>query len=712
MFSMQLQACCTYCCNRAQRFSTLLYFLGVLWLGQPDAAFAYVVTELSAFARHGQVFLTWKNPAVYNLQYNLYRSDEPITSAAQLNSSTYRGFVRDHSGKNVRKSTLKNKDIYLVITENEAALSSDRGLYVATTTANGVFYYAVTVTDLTTGNEDKTIIPGSNALTYGIMETIAKPQPVLQTITNQSNGDISYEYVIWGDNHSSPVWPAFNNVGSYGYMFTLQKRGNYEGQPLFVQFADQSPIKKISDDLCSNCNMLQPDDWMPNGSNTYWIGYNNSYNMYVPNYENPKVSSGFVHTFTQKRMREILLWARRQPGVDSNRVYLRGKSHNGFGAMITALNNPDIVSAFYVIVAPVFYKTVSGDRREYTFCKASSNIPTDVTYPGTNDSILIWDFTDSRTYYRIYRDAYIPFGQGIHGRNDTKIGWVGSIFWYDTLNRYPHGGLWYWDRRKHNGNQNDFTDAETFPDFLRFANNRSYPAFRYSTSNHNPGNGSSGNGDPYGAYNAYMDWDYSSIVDNECTYSIYCSLRTLYVKGVVDSRQFDSCYAELVLRRTQLFQPQMGHTLTWVNYDNLGTAIQSGTVVYNGGPVTLPNVKFLKSGSTITVNITPQSFAPCYRNNVIDAAEQPSTLEVHPNPVDRQGGLTLNLTAAGQVQVSLRRLDGTRIKSIHDGWMDAGRNEVEWSASDEQGQWLPSGVYLLHAVTPLGTVSQRVVVAH
>ncbi|MCS6916641.1 MAG: hypothetical protein RMK52_06255 [Chitinophagales bacterium] len=675
---------------------------------------AYTVSELSAFYRFGQVFLTWKNPAAVNLQYNLYRSTDPITSSAQLTSSTYRGFVRDHSGKNVRKSTLKNKDFFLVITEGQAALASDRGLYVATTTSDGIFYYAITVTDLNTGIEDKTILPGVNSLINGVQEYVAKPQPVLQTITNQSNGDISYEYVVWGDNYSTPLWPAFNNVGSYGYMFTLQKRGNTEGQPLFVNFADQSPIKKIPDDLCTNCNMLQPDDWMPNGSNTYWIGYNNSYNMYVQNSLNPKVTSGVVHTFTQKRLREILLWARRQPGVDSNRVYMRGKSHNGFGAMITALNNPDLVSAFYVIVAPVFYKTVSGDRREYTFCKASSDLPTDVTYPGTNDSILIWDFTDSRTYYNMHRNAHIPFGQGIHGRDDTKIGWVGSIKWYDTLNRYPHGGLWYWDRRKHNGKKADFTDAETFPDFLRFANNRSYPAFRYSTSNHNPGNGNASDGDPYGAYNAYMDWDYTSIVDNACTYSIYCYLRTLYVGGVADARQFDSCRADVVLRRTQQFKPLVGQTLVWTNFDNNNAIIGSGSLVYTGGPVTIPNVKFLKTGNTLVVNISTQTVGPCVKAQNVQAGNPMAepTLQVYPSPLHSRGTISLNIRQTERVRVSVFQPNGMPAATLFDGTLEAGTHEFDWQAVGPHGDLLPSGVYVVQAILSDRTINRRVVVAH
>ncbi|MBA2407833.1 MAG: hypothetical protein H0V65_07565, partial [Chitinophagales bacterium] len=56
---------------------------------------AYSVTELQASYSNGQTFLTWKNPSVSNLQYNVYRSASPLSSASDLNTATFLGFVRD-----------------------------------------------------------------------------------------------------------------------------------------------------------------------------------------------------------------------------------------------------------------------------------------------------------------------------------------------------------------------------------------------------------------------------------------------------------------------------------------------------------------------------------------------------------------------------------------------------------------------------------------
>src|SRR6266480_3251850 len=128
------------------RFNFILA-LGFCLLFQLESrvAHGYTVTELTALYQNGQVFLTWKNPADTNLQYNVYRSLSPITTSSQITASSYLGYVRDNSGRNLRKSQLstQNQQYYYVITPNQSPLASDRGLYVATCTSSNIYYYAV-----------------------------------------------------------------------------------------------------------------------------------------------------------------------------------------------------------------------------------------------------------------------------------------------------------------------------------------------------------------------------------------------------------------------------------------------------------------------------------------------------------------------------------------------------------------------------------------
>ena len=576
--------------------------LGIL-LGV-SSAFSFTVSQLTAFYQNGQVFLTWTNPGGSNLQYKVYRSANAITNSSQLSGANYLGYVRDNSSQNIRKSQLnKGSKFYFVIKNGQSALTSNQGLYVVTCTDNSNYYYAVTVTTLSNGQEDKTIHAGSNSLSSSVNEAPAKPQPVLQTTTTQKNGDISSEYVIWGNNQSTSLWPAFNNVGSYGYNFTLQKRGNASGKGLYVQFQDENPFAQVGPELCADGNILQLDDWLPNGYGTYWVGYNDQYNMYITNTSNPIVTSGVVHTYTQNMVHEIIRWGKRESNIDSTRVYTTGTSHNGFGAMLTTETMPAEISCCYPQITPILYKAIGTDDRQHEFCKSTSNIPTDVNYPGTSNPILIWDFCNMIKWYRVNYITGIPYSQGINGKNDTKVGWVQKFYWYDSLNATRQGGTWYWDQRTHSGSGQQFLDSETSPDYTRYTTINSYPAFSYCSINQNPGSGNSKNGAPYGAVNGYLDWVDNSIDDQTCTYSVQCIIKTFMVGGVADQNQYDTCTTDITFRRLQNFKPLAGQMISWTNKDVNGNTVQSGNFVFNGYPLTITKLKINKSGSTISLGI-------------------------------------------------------------------------------------------------------------
>ncbi|MBA3647055.1 MAG: hypothetical protein H0W62_00650 [Chitinophagales bacterium] len=91
------------------------------------------------------------------MQYNVYRSASPFSDPKQLTASLLLGFVRDNSAKNIRLSQLDSKDVFFKIKDNGDPLLSNQGLYAVTCTDNEFNYFAVTVTDLSTGSEVKKI---------------------------------------------------------------------------------------------------------------------------------------------------------------------------------------------------------------------------------------------------------------------------------------------------------------------------------------------------------------------------------------------------------------------------------------------------------------------------------------------------------------------------------------------------------------------------
>ncbi|MGB3076858.1 MAG: putative metal-binding motif-containing protein, partial [Chitinophagales bacterium] len=570
---------------------------------------AFTVSELQAVKYNGQVFLTWKNPAGTNFQYNVYRSSTPITVVSNLSTANFLGYVRDNSAKNVRKSNLYGSSYYFKITATGAPLATDRGLYVTTCTSSGSFYYAVMVVNLSTGQEDKLVLNGLNSLLLPISESVANPQPVLQYQSVETDGTLRYEYAQWGNNQSSSQYPAFTNAGSYAWNFTVFKSGNSANKSIYMLFKDESPFTTTGLDVCTDCNIIKIDDRLPNGVDTYWSGWNDNYNMYSTNNSVP--SSGVVKMYTQARLKETLEWVRKNIGADSNKVYLTGVSHNGFGALLTSQMWPSMVTAVSAKSAPIILKALNSSEREQQWCSSSDNFETDYKDPNTGQNIPIWKLFDIRHMYLVNEMRGGPFISGINGKQDVTVGWVQKYFWYDSVDASRQGGTWYWDQRNHTNDGATFTEEEYTPAFERFTLARSYPAFSFCSVDQNPGNGTPTNGDQLGALNGYLDWNDASIVDNSTSYSITCFVKNMYAGGALLPQQYDSCTTDIAFRRIQKFKPTTGKTIYWNVKNSANKIVQQGSLVYTGDPITLYGIKVYRTNSTISLSYT-QSCSTIY----------------------------------------------------------------------------------------------------
>jgi hypothetical protein len=642
-------------------------------------SFAYKISSLNAAYRNGQVFLTWTNPEGTNLKYRVYRSTSPITVGTQLNSAQLLGYVLDNSGKNIRKSALKNQATYYKIEEAGSPLASNQGLYVVTCTDNQTWYYAVTVENVSTGSEVRNITPGKNSLQTGIQEAVSPIQPVLQNTVHKTTGDDTYEYVVFGSNQSSDHLPAFNNCGSYGYNFSFIDHASGE-VPLYVLFRDSDPFSHITPpEQCGEANTLLMDDWLPNGENTYWFGYNEAYNMYSSS--NPVFTTGTVRGYTQARVKWTMQWVINNYGVDASRVYCSGFSHNGFGAMLTGMMHPEMIAAEWGNVIPILVKALKGSTREKMWCANTSNLPTDVMDPQTGLPINIWTLFDLRQMLRINKFRGVPFLGGVHGKNDITVGWVQYFSWYDSVEISNQGGLWFWDQRNHNGAGKNFTSTEASINYGRFSTLKSYPAFSYCSINQDPGNSNTATGDPYGALNGYLDWNDASVIDENCEYSITCLIKDFYVNGV-KQQAFESCVADVTPHRIQNFHPAIGTFLDWEVREVNGNIIQSGSFIYDGNPITLPAVTILRDGSVISIR--KQS---CFEKLLQEELDETHDWNVELTRSNASYRLIIHSDAAGNASIRLFDVAGKTISATVKE-VNEGRNEWEVVAD--------RGICLLH----------------
>lgn len=586
------------------------------------SGFAAIVTNLKATYSNGQVFLTWTNPSGSNLQYNVYRSTSKFTKPSQLKSTRFLGFVRDNSSKNIHVSMEQGQDIYYKIKDDGQPLANNQGLYVVTCTDNQSYYYAVTVTALSTGLETKTINSGKNCLAVAVTDQMIKPVPVFQDSVVVPNGDVKLRYVQFGNNQETSLYPALNSTGSYGFNFYLVKRGNAVSYPLMVLYEGEGGMANDGIDLDPNitdCYVLGVDDWLPipgpNGSvgdNSHFCCYHENFNIYSN--INPVPVSGMVKTYPQRRYIEAIHWAENHLPIDKSRVYTKGTSATGFGALLTAAIIPEEIAAAYTVVEPLSIGTNNESVLEQMW-GIGTQLQTDISNSSNGELLTFGKLSDLRKMIGIDQAEDLPLIFDVHGKNDHNVSWTsGKIDWYDSLQANHAGGILYWDQRQHDGTGKNFISSETTPDFFRYSTNKSYPAFTNCSINQNPGNGSPNNGDKYGAINGYLDWE-DDITDNTCDYAINVMVKDFYVGGVLDPEQYSTCKTDITFRRLQNFHPATGDKVTWKNYDNNNVKIQSGSFNYTGGLMTIPGLIVNKTGNSIQLTISN-----CMKDGTLDAA--------------------------------------------------------------------------------------------
>jgi hypothetical protein len=89
----------------------------------------------------------------------------------------------------------------------------------------------------------------------------------------------------------------------------------------------------------------------------------------------------------------------------------------------------------------------------------------------------------------------------------------------------------------------------------------------------------------------------------------------------------------------------------------------------------------------------------------LPAAPLATVLEsVHPNPFNPQAAVAFTLAAAGPVRLAVYDLHGTKVHTLVDGDLAAGRHEAVWDGRDDRGQAMASGTYLARLVA--GPVTQ------
>lgn len=326
--------------------------------------------DISAVFRNGQTFLTWQeDTAIKGETFRIYRSDNPITTknlatfsaiatvpegSSRFNEMWSKDrkslLIYDHKDKNKQAEVSARIIPRLCIEDagddNKAKmLTENTGLLVWTTKeTEQESYYAVTT--VFNGIENKTITPGNS---YGPI--LEKKEPIGAVLyyrerpsypndkkakrAKQAARDwyIMYmDYALWNHDY----------IG-YAFPFSISPAAFKEGGKTPDIHLDGIGTMPIFSAPRSNYGAgdFRNHPTKGNGLSSWYFGYGTR----VKNRESGIDVKQEIANYTQYRIMQTVLWARRKYNITDPRFQAIGMSMGASGALSYALNFPKFVTA-------------------------------------------------------------------------------------------------------------------------------------------------------------------------------------------------------------------------------------------------------------------------------------------------------------------------------------------------------------------------------
>lgn len=576
-------------------------------------------TNIRAWHASGQTFIAWEHSGLVpdDTTYDIYRSDQPINS---LSTATWVGRVFACDGANYRIWPYVPGAMWSLPdgTGNYYTLDSDEDCFVYTPHAPGSFYYAVVLTGDT--------VVGPNNTAGPVIETT---DPVTCHVQAYKPDTVTI-YAHWIDGRADydsgrPDYPAMGNEWANGVGFNFAVWEPFGGLPpvdvpmvthLHGGYGNLLELSAVSLSLVPGGLLLTLDDPLRCyvgltdtmvDVNTYWFGYRTGYDRFNPMWP---IGQDTVVNYTARRVWWEIKWAKENLPVDTDRVSLHGWSMGGFGTSFHTQVRPDLFSAGFGEVPQL--KGPKGNVNPVglwaLFGDTIQNFPTN--FPGNPK---FYDITDQLWRAHQPHEDW-PFLICISGKHDTLVLWNHNHERYILLDSARTGAWLYWDERGHMswewvGAHFNPSEHISVSYLIRFRKNQSFPGFWGTdiwpdSSGRQPdiGNGDTANGDPWGTWGGYLEWDPASITDqiNRWSVKIWVVYQSAHANDVPAS---DTILTNLTPRRLQNFKPVPGSPYQWrLVQDATGDTLQQGIV--QAGPdstIDIMGLLLLKEKTTLTV---------------------------------------------------------------------------------------------------------------
>ena len=375
-------------------------------------------------------------------------------------------------------------------------------------------------------------------------------------------------------------------------------------------FPDKRP--EINNNTKTGIVISHNDDFMRyvrgnlvfNESNSWWFGWSQNHNPFQKDYPGPEVGDTIVN-YTQRRIKWIHDWLVNEGVIDENKVAIQGYSVGSAGTTAMVKTYPEIFS-----VASVFNCGHRGPDEDnfgsLLLGQESLNLPTNLK--DRNGNVLgIHDMYNLE--HRVNFSDW-PLIRSWHGKNDINptMKWspefLAKVRYADSLGLGYH---LYWDERDHpisgimthwsNGPApHQQTGKDDTADQEKYRNDSSYPVFfnyrNYNIHHNDPGNGEKGtgqgNGNDWGSWGGYHEFDIPGIVDENNQWSCIIYLSGEGAREIDRYGGEEDCIqADFTIRRSQKFKLAPLEEFKWELIDMQGMVIQSGIEVaeQDGTPI-------------------------------------------------------------------------------------------------------------------------------
>lgn len=666
-------------------------------------------TDLAAFHRGGQTFLTWTELAPVGESYRLYRHDQPITESTLSQASRIAEVAEGsafYANEASRPGALHQN---FIIEDLGPELPDGTGLLVWTPHESAPAYYAVTA--VVDGLENLTL-SDANSLPSPVPETDDPPAPVLVWQADSGRGWVFTQFMDYA------AWnPTFDG---YAYNYSVGVPSNYDPAAAF-------PLTVHLDGWGTRYATLTGSPYeyqtiyvsVDDPHQTWYFGHalDHDYDQ-----QGPVPAAGRIANLTEWRILRSVYDAISDPRftVDENRIYVFGGSMGGSGTLAFATRYPDVFAAAYAVAPMTNYQTCGTyggtpwpNDLIPKWGALEDNLPVFHTGPyaehlAPHDDTGVWDWmnhqaTMSGETGRLADE--MPYLATAHGNADWIIEWPSQGEpWYAIMDEQA--------RRGFSGYVLDGADHYWYG-FVGCGPNLPFEAYVFRKDRSFPGlTGCTLNTEF--DHNRGIEWscpwhDFAGdIVDTADHYE-------LALRIVGSSDYADSATVDITPRRLQAFEIAPGQAYTWRNETLAGELIAAGEGEADAyGLVLIDDFLVTKVGTRLVLDSQPVSSVegadPNLASDSGDARDDrpgsgpvPGELHLaqpHPNPFGR-GNVRLRFavpatagsTEPAVVTVAVYDVRGRLVRTLRQGRAPSGWHEAVWDGRDHAGRTVPAGVY-------------------